>query len=153
LTRLDDDMINERSSGAVICSFNKESEKVEFLLLHYASGHWDFPKGNIEFGEDEVQAAYREIFEETGIQSVHFLEDFKKKIQYHYRRGHGLIRKEVIFYLGMTNTREIILSNEHIGYAWKDYDEAMNQVTYKSAKNLLTEVKMFLESNAINNKY
>jgi bis(5'-nucleosidyl)-tetraphosphatase len=146
-------MINERSSGAVICSFNKESEKVEFLLLHYASGHWDFPKGNIEFGEDEVQAAYREIFEETGIQNVHFLEGFRKNIQYYYRRGDILIRKEVIFYLAITNTKEIALSNEHIGYAWKDYMEAMNQLTYKSAKDLLKEVKMFLETNAINNGY
>jgi 8-oxo-dGTP pyrophosphatase MutT (NUDIX family) len=146
-------MIYEQSSGAVIFSINNESSKAEFLLLHYTSGHWDFPKGNIEFGEDEVQAAYREILEETGIQNVHFLEGFRKKIQYRYRRGHKLIQKEVIFYLGMTNTREIILSNEHIGYAWKNYDEAMNQLTYKSAKNLLTEVKMFLEMNAINNEY
>jgi bis(5'-nucleosidyl)-tetraphosphatase len=146
-------MIDEQSSGAVIFSIIKESSKAEFLLLHYASGHWDFPKGNIEFGEDEVQAAYREIFEETGVENVHFLEGFRKKIQYQYRRGHKLIRKEVIFYLVMTNTREIILSNEHIGYAWKDYNEAMDQLTYKSAKNLLTEVKMFLETNDINNKY
>jgi 8-oxo-dGTP pyrophosphatase MutT (NUDIX family) len=146
-------MIDERSSGAVIFSINKESSKVEFLLLHYTSSHWDFPKGNIEFGEDEAQAAYREIFEETGIQHIHFLKGFRKKIQYSYRRGHKLIRKEVIFYLGMTNTREIILSNEHMGYAWKDYDEAMNQLTYKNAKDLLTEGKMFLELNAINNEY
>ena len=146
-------MINERSSGAVIFSNNKELNKSEFLLLHYASGHWDFPKGNIEDGEDEVQAAYREIFEETGIQNVHFLEGFRKKIQYHYRRGYRLIRKEVIFYLAITNTKEIVLSNEHIGYAWKDYIGAMNQLTYKNARNLLTEVKMFLETSAINNGY
>ena len=146
-------MIDERSSGAVIFSNNKEQDKTQFLLLHYASGHWDFPKSNIEDGEDEVQAAYREIFEETGIQNVHFLEGFRKKIQYHYRRGYRLIRKEVIFYLAITNTKEIVLSNEHIGYAWKDYIGAMNQLTYKSARNLLTEVKMFLETNAINNEY
>jgi bis(5'-nucleosidyl)-tetraphosphatase len=146
-------MIDERSSGAVIFSNNKELNKSEFLLLHYASGHWDFPKGNIEDGEDEVQAAYREIFEETGIQNVHFLEGFRKNIQYYYRRGDILIRKEVIFYLAITNTKEIALSNEHIGYAWKDYMEAMNQLTYKSAKDLLKEVKMFLETNAINNGY
>ena len=146
-------MIDERSSGAVIFSNNKELNKSEFLLLHYASGHWDFPKGNIEDGEDEVQAAYREIFEETGIQNVHFLEGFRKKIQYHYRRGHKSIRKEVIFYIARTDTKEIILSNEHIGYAWKDYIEAMNQLTYKSAKDLLKEVKIFLETNAINNGY
>ena len=146
-------MIDERSSGAVIFSINKELNKTEFLLLHYTSGHWDFPKGNIECGEDEVQAAYREIFEETGIRNVHFLEGFRKKIRYRYTRVHKLILKEVIFYLCMTNTREVTLSNEHIGYAWKDYDGAMNQLTYKSAKNILKEVKMFLEMNAINNKY
>ena len=146
-------MIDERSSGAVIFSNNKELNKSEFLLLHYASGHWDFPKGNIEDGEDEVQAAYREIFEETGIQNVHFLEGFRKKIQYYYSREDILIRKEVIFYLAITNTKEITLSNEHIGYAWKDYMEAMNQLTYKSAKDLLKEVKMFFETNAINNGY
>jgi bis(5'-nucleosidyl)-tetraphosphatase len=98
-------MIDERSSGAVIFSNNKELNKSEFLLLHYASGHWDFPKGNIEDGEDEVQAAYREIFEETGIQNVHFVEGFRKKIQYYYRRGDILIQKEVIFYLAITNTK------------------------------------------------
>jgi len=146
-------MIDERSSGAVIFSNNKELNKSEFLLLHYASGHWDFPKGNIEDGEDEVQAAHREIFEETGIQNVHFVEGFRKKIQYYYRRGDILIQKEVIFYLAITNTKEITLSNEHIGYAWKDYMEAMNQLTYKSAQDLLKEVKMFLETNAINNGY
>ena len=144
-------MIDERSSGAVIFSNNKELNKSEFLLLHYASGHWDFPKGNIEDGEDEVQAAYREIFEETGIQNVRFLKGFRKKIQYHYIRGNKSIRKEVIFYIARTNTKEIILSNEHVGYAWKDYNQALNQLTYKSAKNLLTEVKMYLETN--NNKY
>lgn len=144
-------MIDERSSGAILFSINNESTKLVFLLLHYASGHWDFPKGNIESGEDEVQAACREIFEETGIQNVHFLKGFRKKIQYHYIRGNKSIRKEVIFYIARTNTKEIILSNEHVGYAWKDYNQALNQLTYKSAKNLLTEVKMYLETN--NNKY
>ena len=144
-------MIDERSSGAILFSINNESTKLVFLLLHYASGHWDFPKGNIESGEDEVQAAYREIFEETGIQNVRFLKGFRKKIQYHYIRGNKSIRKEVIFYIARTNTKEIMLSNEHVGYAWKDYNQALNQLTYKSAKNLLTEVKMYLETN--NNKY
>ena len=144
-------MIDERSSGAILFSINNESNKPVFLLLHYASGHWDFPKGNIEDGEDELQAAYREIFEETGIQNVHFLKGFRKKIQYHYIRGNKSIRKEVIFHIARTDTKEIILSNEHIGYAWKDYNQALNQLTYKSAKNLLTEVKMYLETN--NNKY
>ena len=53
-------------------SIKKDSNEKEFLLLHHTVGHWDFPKGNIEAGEDELETARREIFEETGIQDVEF---------------------------------------------------------------------------------
>ncbi|GAI42981.1 unnamed protein product, partial [marine sediment metagenome] len=39
----------EKSAGAVI--FSRSDKKIEYLLLHYQAGHWDFPKGNIEKGE------------------------------------------------------------------------------------------------------
>jgi bis(5'-nucleosidyl)-tetraphosphatase len=140
-------MRDERSSGAVIFSIDKDSG-AEFLLLHHTSGHWDFPKGNIEIGEDEKQAARREILEETGIQDVNFLEGFRKKIEYRYKRGEKLIHKEVIFYLLRTNTKKIILSNEHIAYVWNKYENAVKQLTYKNTKNVLTEAKKFLETNS-----
>jgi bis(5'-nucleosidyl)-tetraphosphatase len=140
-------MRDERSSGAVIFSIDKDLG-AEFLLLHHTSGHWDFPKGNIENGEDEKQAARREILEETGIQDVNFLEGFRKKIEYRYKRGEKLIHKEVIFYLLRTNTKKIILSNEHIAYVWNKYDNAVKQLTYKNTKNVLTEAKKFLETNS-----
>jgi bis(5'-nucleosidyl)-tetraphosphatase len=136
----------ERSSGAIIALINKDSE-AEFLLLRYTAGHWDFPKGNIETGEDEVEAARREIFEETGIQDVNFVKGFRKKIKYQYMRGERLIQKEVVFYMITTNTRKIILSNEHIGYEWNKYDNAIKRLTYRNAKNLLMEAKRFLETN------
>ena len=47
-------MIYERSSGAIMASIKKNSNEEEFLLLHHTAGHWDFPKGNIEVGEDEI---------------------------------------------------------------------------------------------------
>jgi bis(5'-nucleosidyl)-tetraphosphatase len=140
-------MRDERSSGAVIFSIDKDSG-AEFLLLHHTSGHWDFPKGNIESGEDEKQAARREILEETGIQDVNFLEGFREKIEYRYKRGEKLIYKEVIFYLLRTNTKKITLSNEHIAYVWNKYDNAVKQLTYKNTKNVLTEAKKFLETNS-----
>jgi bis(5'-nucleosidyl)-tetraphosphatase len=140
-------MRDERSSGAVIFSIDKDSG-AEFLLLHHTSGHWDFPKGNIESGEDEKQAARREILEETGIQDVNFLEGFREKIEYRYKRGEKLIHKEVIFYLLRTNTKKITLSNEHIAYVWNKYDNAVKQLTYKNTKNVLMEAKKFLETNS-----
>jgi bis(5'-nucleosidyl)-tetraphosphatase len=142
-------MLFEKSSGAIIYTA-RESNEVEFLLLHYTSGHWDFPKGNIEVGEDELMAARREVFEETGIADVEFLEGFRRTIQYYYRRDEKLVQKEVVFRISNTNRREILLSSEHIGFAWKNYDKAISLLTFKSAKNLLLEAKEFLESNGNN---
>ena len=77
--------ISERSAGIIL--FRKEGNKKLFLLLHYPSGHWDFVKGRIEKGEDEMQAAIRETREETGIIDINFIEGFKEKIHYTYQIG------------------------------------------------------------------
>ena len=53
------------SAGVVI--YRMRDNKREYLLLHNAKGHWDFPKGKIEAGEDKKTAALRELQEEAGI--------------------------------------------------------------------------------------
>ena len=137
-------MLLERSAGAVVFSI-KYSGNVFFLFLRYSAGHWDFPKGNIEDGEDEVQAACREIREETGIENVVFLEGFNKKVEYNYRRHRNVIHKEVVFFLAKTDSQKVILSNEHIAYLWNDYDNALAKLTFKSAKDILVQAQNFLK--------
>jgi len=43
--------------------------------------------------------------------------------------------------MARTNTRKVILSSEHDAYAWKEYKEAINQLTYKNAKDMLTKAR------------
>ena len=44
----------EKSAGIVTYYFDiKNGNEVEYLLLCYAAGHWDFPKGIVEESEDE----------------------------------------------------------------------------------------------------
>ena len=135
-------MVDERSAGAVVFIADNETE---YLLLHYTAGHWDFPKGNIEAGETERQAATREIREETGITDVEFLEGFRQIISYKYRKRNRLVDKEVVLFLAQTKTRGITISHEHIGFAWKNYDDAMKQLTFKNAKNLLAAARQFTQ--------
>lgn len=132
-------MVDERSAGAVI--FILTGAEPEYLLLHYTATHWDFAKGNIEAGETERQAAIREIREEAGITDIEFIEGFSQKISYRYRKARRLVDKEVTLFLAKTNTRQVTISNEHIGFAWKKYDDAMKMLTYKNAKNLLAAAK------------
>jgi 8-oxo-dGTP pyrophosphatase MutT (NUDIX family) len=141
-------MLLERSAGAVVFSI-KYSGNVFFLLLRYSAGHWDFPKGNIEDGENEVQAACREIREETGIENVVFLEGFNKKVEYNYRRHRNVIHKEVVFFLAKTGSQRVILSNEHIAFSWTDFDSALAKLTYMTAKDILVKAQDYLKSRYI----
>jgi 8-oxo-dGTP pyrophosphatase MutT (NUDIX family) len=141
-------MLLERSAGAVVFSI-RYSGNVFFLLLRYSAGHWDFPKGNIEDGENEVQAACREIREETGIENVVFLEGFNKKVAYNYRLHRNVIHKEVVFFLAKTDSQRVILSNEHIAYSWTDFDSALAKLTYMTAKDILVKAQDYLKSRYI----
>ena len=43
---------------------------------------WQMPQGGIDKGEEPLQAAHREIFEETGMESLTFLEEAANWINY-----------------------------------------------------------------------
>jgi len=134
-------MRRERSAGAVV--FNPKINK--YLLLHYPAGHWDFPKGHVERGEKDVDAAKREIFEETGLE-IEILFGFNEIIKYHFKEQGILIEKKVIYFLGITEKEEIRLSYEHDGYAWLSYEEALDRVTYDSSKKVLMKAHLFLQN-------
>jgi len=108
-----------------------------FLLLHYEAGHWDFPKGHVEKGESYLQAALREFEEETGITRVDIVEGSRERIHYVYRRSGELVSKDVYFFLASASESDVRLSDEHVGYAWLPFDEALARLTYDSARGLL----------------
>ena len=80
-----------RAAGAILWR-EKRPFELELALVHRAKfDDWTFPKGKIEDGESAIQAASREVLEETGIKAVFgpylgFIEDEvdneKKKVQY-----------------------------------------------------------------------
>lgn len=137
-------MKQEKSAGAVV--FRKENEP-KYLLLHYEAGHWDFPKGNIEKGETDIETVKREIQEETGIKDAEILRGFKEKIQYYFKFNGELISKTVVFYLAKADAGEIKLSFEHIGFIWRPYEKAIDKLTYKNAKEILKKANKFLETH------
>ncbi len=134
--------IEERSAGAIV--FYEGGGTREYLLLKHHKGHWDLPKGNIEPGEVPLETAKREVFEETGIRKLRFYNGFMKKIEYYYRRKNALVHKEVIFFLAESFTRKVVISDEHKGYAWLTYDEALDLATFKNTKRLIKEAETFI---------
>lgn len=136
-------MLQEKSCGAIV--FRKNSE-VEYLLLHYEAGHWDFVKGNVEPNESEKDTVMRELKEETGIVGAHFVEGFRGKINYFYKRGGKTVYKEVVFFVVQTGDRKVRLSYEHIGYDWLNYQEALERLTFENARRMLKKAHELLKN-------
>lgn len=134
----------EKSAGAVV--FRQEDKKTYYLLLHYQSGHWDFPKGNIEKNEEPEETVRREVREETGINDLEFVPGFKQTIKYFYKRDNKNFMKFVTFFLAQTQTQEVKISWEHQGYKWLKYEDALEQLTFSNAKEILKKAGQFLSS-------
>jgi 8-oxo-dGTP pyrophosphatase MutT (NUDIX family) len=138
-------MAREISAGAVI--FRRTRLGPEFLLLHYGLGHWDFVKGNIEKGEDEKKTVRRESEEETGITRAKFVDGFRETIRYFYRwRGENIF-KIVLFYLVETRQKKVKLSDEHVGYDWLSYREALERLTFKNSRDVLKKAHKAIDDH------
>jgi len=110
-----------RAAGAVV--FRRTEHGVRLLVLR-AYKNWDFPKGLLEPGEDDLAAARREVFEETGLREIEFADEYKETLPY----SGGKIAR---YYLAETAEAKIELPvspelgrPEHHEYRWVSFDEA-----------------------------
>lgn len=143
-------MQRQFSAGLVLFYEDNQMNQREYLLLHYLSGHWDFPKGKIEKGETKHQAALRELREETGL-AAEILPGFEEQFTYWFRNYDDgeLLQKTVYFFIGQTDKKEVTLSREHTGYTWQRFDEAFAKLTYDNAKEMLTKAHKALDLSLI----
>ena len=148
-------MPKEKSAGAII--YRMEGGVPHYLLLHYPTGHWEFPKGHIEGRETEEETVTREIEEETGIKDFKIIPGFKKYIKYFFRQYKENVSdadrragrtpwvfKLVVFFVAQTHQKEIKISPEHKGFLWLPIEEAIKKTTFKNSKKLLKEASDFV---------
>jgi 8-oxo-dGTP pyrophosphatase MutT (NUDIX family) len=116
------------SAGVVVV--NLANRKLNFLLLR-AYRNWDFPKGIVERGETPIDAALREVLEETSLNDISFdwgpifIET-------------GPYRKDKIarYYIARSKQRHVELQvnpalghPEHHEACWVIYEKALAMVT------------------------
>lgn len=134
-------MAPEQSVGAVIKYQSLDRERAtnsEFLLLRNRRGFWGFPQGHKERGETELQTLVREVTEETGIRYLD-IQSYIGKISYTFFRGDGMrSEKEVIFYFATTDTKNVRISEEHEGYKWVSYFDALLILGHRQLKSILS---------------
>ncbi len=138
------DNYDERSAGFILCKKNGERK---YLLLH-GSDYWNFPKGKLESRESEIDAAVRELEEETGITKIKIVDGFTFSYDYTFNAGSLKIKKLVKMYLAYYLNGDVVLSREHKRFKWLTFDEAMIILKFDNIKRQLREAESFLSQNS-----
>lgn len=138
----------EISSGGVI--IKKYGDNIRILLIKDPFGKWTWPKGKIDKGETALDAAIREIGEETGLNNIEHISRVGQ-VNYYYRR-HRLIYKTVHLYLFKFFGKETlsIKKDEIDDGKWFSDKEALSIVEYDGAKKLLSKAIKIYRKRAEN---
>ncbi len=129
--------------------YRRTHEGLKFLLLYRRGKYWNFPKGHFEPGEKSLDAALREVSEETGLHKsdLRIIPEFRAYEKFYFRVGKQGIYDTVILYLAETRRAEIrIVPREHSGFGWFSYHDALSVVgsKYVGIKKILKQANDFL---------
>lgn len=136
-------MKREKSCGAVVYRYNNDALEV-LLIRHRFGGHWSFPKGHVEEGENEFQTALREVKEETNL-SIRLRDGFRESVEYFPK---PYIKKQVVYFLGLWLGDTAKRQEEEISeLRWVPIEEAERMVSFANDKNLISRSLAYLEAN------
>ena len=129
-----------RAAGGVITRAGAGGEP-ELLVVHRPKyDDWTFPKGKLEAGESDEQAAGREVEEETGLRCQ--LGHEVGTTSYTDNHGH---QKTVRYWTMAADGGAFSPNSEVDEVRWLPLDEASTLLTYERDRRLLATAEPWLE--------
>lgn len=133
-----------KSAGVVVV---RPSDKgYEFLLLQSYS-YLDFPKGKVDEGETELEAALRETKEESQLYDLEFkwgTDQFVETQPYPTKVDGKKVKKVARYYIAELKSGEVSLEpnpetgkTEHERFYWLTYEEAKKMPLHDRIKQVL----------------
>lgn len=122
----------------------------QVLVVNQKGVSWSLPKGHIEAGEAPLEAARREITEETGLRDLNCLTDLGS-----YRRfkigqdGQDEMdeEKDISMYLFSTNQNELAPQDKDNPEArWLEPQAAVELLTHQRDRQFLSEALVRIEA-------
>ena len=129
----------EESAGIIVYRVNDEN-KAEFLLLKGDAIGWGFPKGHVDKGENLVQTAKRETYEESNLKISELKSGFKKEVKYFLKKNYSTGKqydkpklKIVTYFLAeVSYNSKVKISDEHLDFTWLTYNKAKKKMKFNS---------------------
>jgi len=132
------------SAGGVV--YRRFDDNVFFVLVGRRKGnYWCLPKGRIEENETEIEAAKREVFEETGISDVEVGEKIGTIVyEFHRKSNETPYHKYVHFYLMSSSSPHLNVGSEFDRAMWFPARDALNMVSHKKEKEIVSKALKML---------
>ena len=138
--------MSEISAGAIIYTLIDGERK--YLVSKDFHGNYGFPKGHIEEGETEVEAAKREIREEVGIK-IKLDTGFREVLDYVMPNGKD---KRSIYFIGTYKNQQYQKQEDEVDeILLLDYVDARNILTFENMKEVLDKAEDYLRKKKGNN--
>ena len=122
-------------SGVGIILLNKDNKIFVAKRIDNPKNFWQMPQGGVDEGENDLEAAYRELYEETSIKKVELIQEIDGSFTYELPdRLLGIIWKGkfkgqtqkwfLMKYLGNDNEINLKTNNpEFLEWKWVNIDE------------------------------
>lgn len=135
----------ERSAGGVVVRGDEVVVIVPTRRASDGSKVVALPKGHIDPGEDALQAATREVREETGIVAEPVTE--LGETRYWYRRDGQTIPKSVSFYLFRYLEGDTADHDDEVERAWWiPLTDARSELSHAAEREMVAKAAQYLEA-------
>ncbi len=110
----------------------------EILLIELDGGRrWQLPKGHLEEGESVLDAAHREVLEETGIDGEAIAPIGHLLIRFGGQGGQRIRKRVDYFLFAYKGGTTADYSREEVtGASWFAWDEGIERLTFDNERNL-----------------
>ena len=119
------------------------NDKQEIAIVNQNNDSWSLPKGHIDKGETILEAAIREIYEETGIKNPKLIKALGSFGRYRIGlNGEDDISeyKTIYIYLFSSSKKKLTPIDKNNPIAkWVSYNEVRNLLTHKNDKKFFEQ--------------
>ncbi len=118
----------------------------QIFLVQHQKGHWACPKGHPEKNETPLEAATRELFEETQLTIKRLIIQDPIEEKYQFFKADVLVHKTCTYYIAEVMGSVKLQKEELKNGLWLALEEAKAKVTFIEAQALLDQVSTLLHN-------
>lgn len=111
-----------------------------YLVKHANGGHWGFPKGRADGSETPIEAAKRELLEETGLTF--------EKLLFEEPLIENRPDKTVYLFIANVSGEGAPQLDDVTEGAWSSIQDLENALSYPEAKTVATHLKLLLKKRS-----